>query len=250
MEIIKWVFYIFLGIVIVALALYFVASPFALVIGLFNPRAVLDEKKPQTRLRVLKYYGVTSIIMTLISFGAFSSTAAENSVYTPPNYSSPLAETTSTATISTYTPVVERMSSPSPTDIGKWANVRSDRAIQVTEVNTVSQISPNNEFATPVDSKGGQLVVVTMKLKNIGQESGDMMWTDFKLIDTQGRKYDDVDDFSEILSIDMWLGDQGLDKAGSQMFPGETIETAKVFRVAPDASNFKLAVNGKIIDIS
>lgn len=131
-----------------------------------------------------------------------------------------------------------------------WIEVRGDRAVQVVEIKTVDQIAPHNEFTAPVEGKGGQLVVVGMKLKNTGKESGNMMWTNFKLIDSQGRKYKDIDDFTETVSIGMFLEDEGLDKASSQMFPGATIETAKVFRVAPDASGFKLEVNGKSINVS
>ena len=236
MEILQWVFYIFLGFLAFGIAIYFVFSPFALIIGLFNPHAVLDDKKPQTRFRVLKRYGITTSILVLIGFSALSSVPAEESVY---------------AAASTYTPVVQETASYLKSDETEaWVNVRGDRAVQVVEMETVDQITPYNQFADPVDGKGGQLVTVKMNLKNTGQESGDMMWTDFKLIDSQGRKYDDIDDLSEMVSIDMWLEDRGLDKASSQMFPGATIETAKVFRVAPDASGFKLVVNGKSIIIS
>lgn len=245
MEILQWVFYIFLGFLAFGIAIYFVFSPFALIVGLFSPHAVLDNKKPQTRFRVLKRYGITTSILALIGFGALSSVPAEESVYAATTYSTP-----SITTASTYTPVVLEASYSKSDETKAWVNVRADRAVQVVEIETVDRIAPDNEFADPVDGKGGQLVVINMKLKNTGQESGDMMWTDFKLIDSQGRKYDDIDDFSEMVSIDMWLEDQGLDKASSQMFPGATIETAKVFRVAPDASGFKLAVNGKSINVS
>lgn len=113
----------------------------------------------------------------------------------------------------------------------------------------MDKISSNNQFMEPVEAKGGQLVVLYLKLKNIGQESGDMMWTKFQVIDDQGRKYDAIKDFKETLSIDMWLKEHSLEQFSSQMFPGETIETAKVFRVAPDASELKLIVNGKSLNI-
>jgi hypothetical protein len=234
MEILQWVFYIFLGFLAFGIAMYFVFSPFALIVGLFSPHAVLDNKKPQTRFRVLKRYGITTSILALIGFGALSSVPAEESVYAATTYSTP-----SITTASNSTPVVQESASYSKSDETKaWVNVRGDRAVQVVGIKTVDRIAPDNEFAAPVEGKGGQLVVVGMKLKNTGQESGDMMWTDFKLIDRQGRKYDELDDFSEMTSINMWLEEQGGDKASSQMFPGATIETAKVFPVAPDASGF------------
>jgi hypothetical protein len=247
MEIVKWLFYILLGIFVFAIAIYFIFSPFALVIGLFNPRAVLDDKKPQTRIRVLRSYGITTAILSaLIGFGAFSSAPAEESVYATTTYSAP-----SIATTSVSTPVVqEPVSSAGPDEAQTWVNVRSDRAIQVLGLESIERIVPDNEFMKPVEPEGGQLVVVNVKIKNIGQESGGMMWTKYQLIDGQGRKYNEIDDFEESISIKQWLEKNGIETPGSQMFPGQTVEIAKVFRVAPDASDFKLTVNGKLISIS
>jgi hypothetical protein len=46
------------------------------------------------------------------------------------------------------------------------------------------------------------------------------------------------------------LDENGLDKDSTQIFPGGTIKTAQVFRVAPDAADRKMAVNGKFFGVS
>lgn len=76
-----------------------------------------------------------------------------------------------------------------------------------------------------------------------------MFWSRFQLLDSQGRKYAELEDFEESMSINMWLKAQGLEEAGNQMFPGATAKTAKVFRVAPDASGMKLAINNTLFNI-
>jgi len=132
---------------------------------------------------------------------------------------------------------------------GTSTDIRDDRAVQIERSETVDSIPSGNQFLKPVDAKGGKLVVVYMTLTNTGQESGNMFWTKFQLIDDQGRKYDEIEDFEEIVSIDTWLESQGLEKASSQLFPGATAQTAKVFRVAPDTSNLRVLVNGKSLNI-
>ncbi|MEH2046739.1 DUF4352 domain-containing protein [Nostoc sp.] len=184
--------------------------------------------------------------LALIGFSAFSSLPTEKSVYAATTYS---ASSIKTASVST--PVVGETASYLEPDLTEtWTNVKSDRAVQVVGVQAINRIVPNNKFMKPVEAKGGQLVVVGMKVKNTGQESGDMMWTNFQLIDSQGRKYNEINSFEEIISVNAWLKENDVEEAGSQMFPGETIKTAKVYRVASDASDFKLVVNGKLISIS
>jgi Domain of unknown function (DUF4352) len=233
MEIFQSVFNFTFGVFIFGFSIYCIFSPFALLVGLFKPSAVLNEKKPQTRFRVFKRYGVTTSILAFICFNML--VPAEESVY---------------AATDTYTPVAQEVISYSePAETDGWIKVRGDRAIQVVKIETLAQINSSSSFTDPVEAKGGQLAVVSMKLKNTGKESGNMAWTDFKLIDSQGRKYDDIDSLTENMNIDMWMKDRGLENLSSQMFPGAILKTAKVFRVASDASNFKLEVNGKSIDV-
>ena len=124
--------------------------------------------------------------------------------------------------------------------VGIMANVRSDRAVKVDRIQTFDRIVADNTFASPIERKGGKLIVVYLTLKNTGDESGNMAWSVFQLKDKEGRKYDEIDNF---MTKSIWLKEQGLDRDNEQIFPGGTAQTAKIFRVANDASKLKLAVN-------
>lgn len=126
--------------------------------------------------------------------------------------------------------------------LGASEQVKSDRALQVNGSDTFSPITA--PYLDPVSPKGGKLVGVFMTIKNIGKESGNMFWTKFQLEDSQGRKYDDIEDFTEIVTLNSWAKNQGLAETGDQLFPGATAKTVSVFRVAPDAEGLKLIVNG------
>ncbi len=112
--------------------------------------------------------------------------------------------------------------------------------MKVDRIQTFDRIVADNPFATPIEGKGGKLIVVFITLKNTGDESGNMAWSRFQLKDREGRKYDEIDNF---MTKSIWLKEQGLDRDNEQIFPGGTAQTAKIFRVANDASKLKLAVN-------
>jgi hypothetical protein len=133
--------------------------------------------------------------------------------------------------------------------VGTLVDIKSDRAVQIERSENVNSIA-GNEFMKSVEAKGGKLVVVYMTLKNTGQESGNMFWSSFQLVDDQGRKYDEVQDFEEIVTIGAWLETQGLEDTSNQLFPGATAKTAKVFRVAPDASGLKMITDGRTFSIN
>ncbi len=152
---------------------------------------------------------------------------------------------------STASPAPKVAKSQPPKDnlisVGVMANVRTDRAVKVNKVKTFDRIVTNNQFVTPIEGKGGKLIVVYITLKNTGNESGNMAWSGFRLEDREGRKYDEIDNSMTKL---LWIEEQGLDPASEQIFPGGTAQTAKIFRVANDASNLKLAVNSTIFKLS
>jgi hypothetical protein len=133
--------------------------------------------------------------------------------------------------------------------VNTMADVKSDRAVQIERSEIMDSIPSNNQFMKSVEAKGGKLIVVYMTLKNTGKESGNMFWSKFILTDSQERKYSEIEDFQEIVSIGAWLKVQGLEEATSQLFPGATAKTAKVFRISPDASNLKMMSNDKIFNI-
>ena len=131
------------------------------------------------------------------------------------------------------------------TPINSFKKVRDDRLLQVNGSEVLESIWSENKFIDPVKSKGGKLIVVYITIKNVGNESGNLFWTDFKLRDQQGRLFDSIEDISEVLTINMWTEEMGLDDSGDQLFPGGTAKTVKVFRVSPDAKNLELVVNAQ-----
>jgi hypothetical protein len=127
--------------------------------------------------------------------------------------------------------------------LGQSKSVRDDRAITVTRSEFYDSLG-GDDFTDPLESKGGKLLAVFMTVKNTGNESGDLFWSDFQVVDSQDRKYDEIADFEEMMTVSMWADNQGLDDPGDQLFPGAEANVVVVFRVAPDASNLVLDVNG------
>jgi len=123
------------------------------------------------------------------------------------------------------------------------ANIRPDRALAVASLELVDQLSTGNEFVEPLSAKGGEIAVVRMSIENTGKESGDSIFTTAKLIDSQGRSYDQIQDVEEAGAVYLWEEAEGLASINDQLFPGGTAEIAKVFRVAPGAGGFTLVVN-------
>lgn len=115
--------------------------------------------------------------------------------------------------------------------------------MKVTGSEVVSYLDSGNQFQEPLQAKGGKLVVVYITTKNTGSESGNMFWSEFQLVDSEGNKYDDIEDFTELITVNMWAKSKGLSETGDQLFPGGSANSALVFRVAPNASGLKLVVN-------
>ena len=133
--------------------------------------------------------------------------------------------------------------------IGTPVAVRDDRTITVKESEIVDSIRMDDQFVSPIEGKGGKLAIVYMTLANTGQESGNMFFTDFTVIDSQGRTYEELQDFDELGSLYFWLEKNNLSSPEDQIFPGGEMDTAKVFRIAPDAEDLKLFVNRNLMDI-
>ncbi|MBW4465053.1 MAG: SH3 domain-containing protein [Pegethrix bostrychoides GSE-TBD4-15B] len=140
-------------------------------------------------------------------------------------------------------PLAASPSQESVISLGTWGDVRDNRAVQVSSSEIGTTISAATFSAKEVAQKDGKLVVVYVTLKNTGKESGDLDWSGFQLIDSQGRKYDDLEDWEDTTVFNQWLKEHNLGESSDQLFPGATVKTAKAFRVAPDASNIKLLVN-------
>ena len=198
-----------------------VVSP-AVLFGLTKVMKPKEEKHPN-RFLVWALIGVVGAPLTISPF--FTDTSKDNAG------SQDSAKTTQ----------------PQQSDLvplGSVEQVREDRSLAVTVSKEYSSISTDNQFMEPLLPKGGRLLGVFMTIKNTGNESGNMFWTHFQLEDSQGRKYDDIADFTEIVTLNAWAKANGLAETGDQLFPGATANTVAVFRVAPDARNLRLVVNG------
>jgi hypothetical protein len=157
---------------------------------------------------------------------------------------------TNTKSGGSQTEVAAPDSSRQPVPLGTEENVRNDRSIKITASEVVSSLPSGNPFQEPLESKGGKLVVVYVTIKNTGSESGNMFWSQFQLVDSEGKKYDDIEDFTEMMTVNMWAKNNGLAETGDQLFPGGTANSALVFRVAPNASDLKfVANNDKLFNI-
>ncbi|MGK7889782.1 MAG: DUF4352 domain-containing protein [Leptolyngbyaceae cyanobacterium] len=123
-------------------------------------------------------------------------------------------------------------------------SVQGNREVTVLRSESLETITA--EFMEPVEEKGGKLIVVYVELKNTGNQSGSMMFTQFQLADSQGRQYDEISGLEQLTTVNSWLAAQGLGRSTDQMLPGGTNQTAKIFRVASDAEGFTLIVNDQV----
>ncbi len=133
--------------------------------------------------------------------------------------------------------------------IGVWGAVRDDRAVQISSSKIDTSIFSTTYGFDAIAQKGGKIAVVFMTLKNTGSKSGDLDWSGFRLVDGQGREYDPLEDAEDIVVFSRWLKENGLGDSDDQLFPGATVQTAKGFRIAPDASNLMLKVNDLLFEI-
>ncbi|MEL6385156.1 MAG: DUF4352 domain-containing protein [Cyanobacteria bacterium J06626_18] len=131
--------------------------------------------------------------------------------------------------------------------IGKIVTVRSDLTVAVTQVEKPESISSSR--GATLAPEGGKLVIVYLKVGNTGSDSGDMLRTQFRLTDSQGRTYDELLTPEESGTVNLWSQDRGLDDSASQISPGDSINIAKVFRVAANAEGLRLVVNEKMLAI-
>ena len=80
-DVLTWAFYIFIGLIVFSLCIYFIFSPLALIVGLIKPGAVVPKDQPQTRGRVILIFGIPTIILSfLVGVGTFSGVPAQESV--------------------------------------------------------------------------------------------------------------------------------------------------------------------------
>jgi hypothetical protein len=122
--------------------------------------------------------------------------------------------------------------------MGTFAPVKGDRSVAVTEAKLYESIQSGNSFSSPISGQGGLILVVYMTLNNTGKESGDMAWTSFAVEDANGYEYSELE--GQSLDLSLWRDEMGLGDADDQLFPGQSKQIAKIFRVKRDASGMKL----------
>lgn len=142
-------------------------------------------------------------------------------------------------------PITQESSAPasaaSAIALGTMSPIRNDRAIQVDSFEFRDSIAA--PYTDTLTGGAGKLAVVYFQVQNTGKETGNLFFSTYKLVDSQGRSYDEIGDFMEMVTVDQWLEAQGLESSAKQLFPGESAASAKVFRVAPDAEGFEMVVN-------
>ena len=129
--------------------------------------------------------------------------------------------------------------------IGTIVAVRSDRTVAITQVEKPASIASSS--GATVVPKDGKLITVYLKIGNTGSGPGDMLWAKFQLTDSQGRTYDEILNPEESSTINVWSQEKGLDDSTSQIVPEDSINIAKVFRVASNAEGLRLVVNEKFL---
>lgn len=116
--------------------------------------------------------------------------------------------------------------------------VRPDRTVAVTNAALYDYIKSSNTFASPISGEGGQILVVFMTITNTGTRSGDMAWTSFSVLDGDGLEYSEIR--GQAMDLSLWMDEMGLGDSDDQLFPGQSKQIAKVFRVRRAASGMKL----------
>ncbi len=122
------------------------------------------------------------------------------------------------------------------------ASIRSDRDLEVIDAREFGVLPSGNQFIEPISSNGGKLVVVSFEVTNTGNKSGNLTFSTFTLTDTLGREYTEVG-FEDLFTFNYWAESQGYAALTAQLFPGQSVTAAKLFRVAPDATVDTLVVN-------
>ncbi len=252
LEIIVWcvvgLVAITVGLMLFVVALYIALSPIGLLVGLIKPSLMLGKDEPQTRSRVMKSYGFTSILLAII-VGVLLSMEPSPSYATQPSSHTTTHHTT-TSSSHRSKPKVKIASSSVKTD--PWLDVRSNRSVKLDDVDVAYNIYPGNQFLDPIESQGGKLIIVKLSVKNTGNDTGGIAWLNAKLIDKQGRKYDELNGWSEAATLTSWLElNNMVSPKSAQLFPGQVVKTAKVFRISSDSDyrDYQIAFGRKKIDL-
>jgi hypothetical protein len=175
------------------------------------------------------------------AIGAIASFLLLPACSAPP--ATPPADDVSEGSATDATPKAEADGTADIVPLNTATTVRDDREITITQSEIVESLQ-GNQLTQPIEAKGGKLIIVYMTIANTGSESGNMMFSQFKLTDDQGRSYEAITDFNDLTTFAVWTQAKGLDDTNADIFPGGQFNIAKIFRVATDAENLTMEVNG------
>lgn len=157
----------------------------------------------------------------------------------PPGYVAPTAEELQQAKDGYASPTPAASSGDTGYSIGDRVVMR-DRAITVTEHEYLDTLNalPGNQFSEDTKAKG-KFLIVALQVENTGNETGNMAWSNFEVVDSQGRVYDEAD-----WSVSHEAQSQfDVDSKSESLPPGMSMPTVLVFDIAPDAENPVLVWN-------
>lgn len=114
------------------------------------------------------------------------------------------------------------------------------RRIRVTDFAEMNDIVSDNAF---IDSVRGRIIYVSFVATNTSDATGNMLFSNFTLKDSQGRSYSELD----AMGYKAWRRSNGVQNRGNDLYPGERRVDVAAFRVAPDATGFTMVWNGNAI---
>jgi ribosomal protein S21 len=116
------------------------------------------------------------------------------------------------------------------------------RAIEVIQIFQQNGLSTKNPICETIN---GRIIVVMINLSNTSKKSGNFLFSQFQLIDSDKCVYNELSD----MTYTMWRQEKGFGLRSDDYFPGEIRQDAAAFRVSPTAKDFTLKWNGKTIKL-
>ena len=96
----------------------------------------------------------------------------------------------------------------------------------------------------PSENPIGEYVIVRGKITNSSNETGDLLWSNFRLEDSEGRIYQEGDPFSSYRARKKY----NAKIPSTDVPPGLSIEFVIVFDITPDATGLKLVWKSGAVD--
>lgn len=217
--------YIFLGIFVFGIALYFIVSPFALIAGLINPGS-------RTRLGVLVRFGIPTTILSLFVWAGTSSNLPAQESIASITYGSSAVESPQSIA---ETPNIAKVASSNPAygmhetvTVGNWK----------LKANYVSNEGSELSYFGNSTKASGEWLVISISLENTGDEVSSLPLYNFKVKDSKGRTYK-----NDSFKSQMYGNDQEGNSIPSEVVPGGQVDCYLVFDISPGAESLQLDFN-------